>query len=133
MEPDGSRIWIYVLLILVFALLKGVYTACEYAVTEVNDSKVKTLAETDPRYAKLLKLIEAPQKMMLAFSMQRALSCVMISILAVMLLDAVLDTIGARLLGMIPADADLPFSAATGNIAARLCGESCPLLAVYRP
>ena len=92
MEPDGSRIWIYVLLILVFALLKGVYTACEYAVTEVNDSKVKTLAETDPRYAKLLKLIEAPQKMMLAFSMQRALSCVMISILAVMLLDAVLDT-----------------------------------------
>lgn len=92
MEPDGSRIWIYVLLILVFALLKGVYTACEYAVTEVNDSKVKTLAETDPRYARLLKLIEAPQKMMLAFSMQRALSCVMISILAVMLLDAVLDT-----------------------------------------
>lgn len=80
MEPDGSRIWIYVLLILVFALLKGVYTACEYAVTEVNDSKVKTLAETDPRYARLLKLIEAPQKMMLAFSMQRALSCVMISI-----------------------------------------------------
>ena len=56
MEPDGSRIWIYVLLILVFALLKGVYTACEYAVTEVNDSKVKTLAETDPRYARLLKL-----------------------------------------------------------------------------
>ena len=47
--------------------------------------------------------------------------------------DAVLDAIGARLLGMIPADADLPFSAATGNIAARLCGESCPLLAVYRP
>ena len=92
MEPDGSRIWIYVLLIVVFALLKGVYTACEYAVTEVNDSKVKTLAETDPRYARLLKLIEAPQKMMLAFSMQRALSCVMISILAVMLLDAVLDT-----------------------------------------
>ena len=48
-------------------------------------------------------------------------------------LDAVLDAIGARLLGMIPADADLLFSAATGNIAARLCGESCPLLAVYRP
>ena len=48
-------------------------------------------------------------------------------------LDAVLDAIGARLLGMIPADADLPFSAATGNIAARLCGESCQLLAVYRP
>lgn len=48
-------------------------------------------------------------------------------------LDAVLDAIGARLLGMIPADADLPYSAATGNIAARLCGESRPLLAVYRP
>lgn len=48
-------------------------------------------------------------------------------------LDAVLDAIGARLLGMIPEGADLPYSAATGNIAARLCGESCPLLAVYRP
>ncbi len=48
-------------------------------------------------------------------------------------LDAVLDAIGARLLGMIPDGADLPYSAATGNIAARLCGESCPLLAVYRP
>lgn len=48
-------------------------------------------------------------------------------------LDAVLDVIGARLLGMIPEGADLPYSAATGNIAARLCGESRPLLAVYRP
>lgn len=48
-------------------------------------------------------------------------------------LDAVLDAIGARLLGMIPEGADLPYSAATGNIAARLCGESRPLLAVYRP
>lgn len=92
MEPDGSRIWIYILLIVVFALLKGWYTACEYAVTDVNDSKVKTLAETEPKYARLLRMIEAPQKMMLAFSMQRALSCVMISILAVRLLDAVLDS-----------------------------------------
>lgn len=48
-------------------------------------------------------------------------------------LDAVLDAIGARLLGMIPEGADLPYSAATGNIAARLCGESRLLLAVYRP
>ena len=48
-------------------------------------------------------------------------------------LDAVLDAIGARLLGMIPEGADLAYSAATGNIAARLCGESCPLLAVFRP
>lgn len=48
-------------------------------------------------------------------------------------LDAVLDAISARLLGMIPEGADLPYSAATGNIAARLCGESRPLLAVYRP
>ena len=46
---------------------------------------------------------------------------------------AVLDAIGARLLGMIPEDAELPFSAATANIACRLCGESRPLLAVYRP
>ncbi len=48
-------------------------------------------------------------------------------------LDAVLDAIGARLLGMIPEDAELPFSAATANIACRLCGESRPLLAVYQP
>ena len=48
-------------------------------------------------------------------------------------LDAVLDANGARLLWMIPEGDDLPYSAATGNIAARLCGESRPLLAVYRP
>ena len=48
-------------------------------------------------------------------------------------LDAVLDAIGARLLGMIPEGAELTYSAATGNIARRLCGESCPLLAVYQP
>lgn len=48
-------------------------------------------------------------------------------------LDAVLDTIGARLLGMIPDGADLPYSAATANVARRLCGETCPLLAVYQP
>ena len=44
-----------------------------------------------------------------------------------------LDAIGARLLGMIPEGAELTYSAATGNIARRLCGESCPLLAVYQP
>lgn len=48
-------------------------------------------------------------------------------------LDAVLDAIGARLLGMIPDGAELPYSAATANIACRLLGESRPLLAVYQP
>ena len=37
---------------------------------EINDSKVKLFAEKDKRYKALLKLIETPNKMMTAFSIQ---------------------------------------------------------------
>lgn len=46
-------------------------------------------------------------------------------------LDAALDTIGAQLLGIIPQCAVVTDSAAVHNIAARLDGETRPLLPVY--
>lgn len=46
-------------------------------------------------------------------------------------LDEALDRIGAGLIGIIPPERELNDSAAIRNIAARLCGESRPLLPIY--
>ena len=65
---------------------------------EINDSKVKTLAEKDKNYKKLLKLIETPTKMMIAFSIQRALSSVFISICSILSFNPILTNFLGRVL-----------------------------------
>lgn len=91
MEPDASRLWIYIVLLAVFTLLRGFVTACEYAVTEVKDSRVRAMEGSEPGYHKLSELLQKPHKLLLTFSMQRSFTSVLISALTLLICDAVVD------------------------------------------
>lgn len=84
MDPDASRSTVSLIILFVFIILRAYFAVCEHAIMEINDSKVKILAEKDKKYKSLLKLIETPSKMMIAFSIQKALSSVFISICSVL-------------------------------------------------
>lgn len=73
MDTDGSRLWIFVLLYVITVLVKAFFAAAEYAVTEVNDSKIRSLAERNKKYKKLLELISDPADMLNAFSVNKIL------------------------------------------------------------
>lgn len=75
MPSDGSRLLI---LLLFFLLIRAFYTVCEYIIIEVNDSKVKELAEEDRKYKPLCRLISNPAKMITAFSASRIISALCI-------------------------------------------------------
>ena len=69
---DGSRILIGVVGCLLSLLLMGFLTACESAVTELNDNKLKKDAEGDKRAQRLLKLLSKPNRLMMASSVARS-------------------------------------------------------------
>ena len=71
MSSDGSRLLI---LLIYFVLFRAICTACEHSVTEVNDAKIKELADENAKYKKLHELISAPTRMLTAFSVNRILS-----------------------------------------------------------
>lgn len=85
MDADSTRIWVFATLLIVTLLLKGMCTAFEYALTEVNDSQVKNLAEKEKRYARLHALISMPQKLRITFAMERAIFNVLIATAALLL------------------------------------------------
>ena len=84
MDSDGSQI-ICIILLIFLVLVKFFYTACEYADIEVNDSKIKSLAEKDKKYQRLSELIGKPVRMIVSFSMGKTVLNVFIVILAVWL------------------------------------------------
>lgn len=84
MDSDGSQI-ICIILLIFLVLVKFFYTVCEYADIEVNDSKIKSLAEKDKKYQKLSELIGKPLKMIVSFSMGKTVLNVFIVILTVFL------------------------------------------------
>lgn len=85
MDSDGSR-YIYLILLIVFSLVKFFYAACECADIEINDSKVKSLAEKDKKYQKLAKLLENPSRLIVTFSTARTVFGMLISVFAVILI-----------------------------------------------
>lgn len=76
------------MILLVTVLLRGWMTACEYAVTEVKDSRVRELEDDSSAYRRLARLIGQPQKLLLSFKMYRSLSIVLITAIAALLCDA---------------------------------------------
>lgn len=84
MSIDEGRLPACIIALVIFVIVRAFYTACEYALIEVNDSKVKSLAERDEKYQKLFDVISKPQKTRVAFSSHRAFSSIVISFLAVM-------------------------------------------------
>lgn len=52
-------------------IIKAIFTACEYAIIESNDTKIKNLAEKEKKYQRLMKLLESPSKLITSFSIGR--------------------------------------------------------------
>ncbi|MGN0613224.1 MAG: hemolysin family protein [Porcipelethomonas sp.] len=87
MDADGSQIIKIIVVILVLLILvKGFFTACECAVIESNDAKVKNLAEKEKKYKRLLELIESPSRLITSFSIGRIGMNMLIGI-SILLLD----------------------------------------------
>ncbi len=93
MSIDEGRLPACMTALVIFIILRAFYTACEHALIEVNDSKVKSLAERDKKYRKLLDMISKPQKIRVAFSSHRAVSSIIISFLTVMSFGMPLENI----------------------------------------
>lgn len=71
MDSDAGNSWSLVFLLILFILIKGIINACHHALVEVNDAKVRSMAEKDKKYNRLLDLISAPSEMLTAFSLCR--------------------------------------------------------------
>lgn len=88
MPSDGSQLIIGIVLICVFLLLKGFFTACETAVIEINDAKLKSLAEKDRKAKRLAVLLEKPAGLLTALSVHRIFSAVIIAMLSAVMFFA---------------------------------------------
>lgn len=82
MDSDGSR-FICIALLIALVIVRAVYRAFEYAMTEVNDSKIKSMAEKDKRYGRLEKLLRQPSRMIVSFSMGKTIAGAAVAVLSV--------------------------------------------------
>lgn len=77
---DGSRLLIGSIIAIVFVLLKAFVTACETAVIEVNDTRLKKFAEKSNSAKRLTQLLSKPNKMLISLSIFKALTTVSLAI-----------------------------------------------------
>ena len=68
MDSDGSLTTILWIVTIVLLLIRAFYSACEHALIEVNDGKVKNKAEKNRKYQKLLDVISKPREVLSTFS-----------------------------------------------------------------
>ena len=87
MSPDGSQLLI---LLIVLTIIRAFFTSLEYIIVEVNDAKIKELAEENEQYEKLRDFLAMPTSMLSTFSVHRIFSSMCIGVLAVCVLDALL-------------------------------------------
>ncbi len=78
MDSDGYP---GLIIILAAALIKGFYTVCETAVTEIDDRRIKN-NDKNVKYKTLCELLEKPSRLVTAFAVNRMLTAVMIAYLA---------------------------------------------------
>ncbi|MBQ8920551.1 MAG: HlyC/CorC family transporter [Oscillospiraceae bacterium] len=81
METDGDRLWMTIALLALIALLRAWYTACETALTEINDAVVHARAADDPAWRPLDRLIAKPTRMRRTFAMHRIFSALLTAML----------------------------------------------------
>ena len=81
MDTEGDRLWLLTALLLLFCLLRGWFSACEAALTELNDAAVHALAETDKKWVRADRLIAKPMRLRRCFVMHRVFSAVWIGVL----------------------------------------------------
>lgn len=86
MESDGDRSWLLIALPAGLCLLRAWYSACESALTELNDAAVHTLAETDKKWARADKLISKPVRLRRSFVLHRIFTAAWVGVLCYALL-----------------------------------------------
>lgn len=79
---DPSRMFIGLIIGFVLILIKGFIAACESAVIEVNDAKLKKLAEREESAQRLLKVLSRPNKLIISLSVFKAMTAVTVAIVA---------------------------------------------------
>ena len=82
MDSDGSQWLTGAFFIIVFLIIKGFLTACETAVVEISDAKVKSFSAKDGKEGKLYRLLLNPSKLLTTFSVHKALSSIIISFIS---------------------------------------------------
>lgn len=80
--PDGNRCMTGTIAIVVFLLLKGFFTMCETAVTEIPESRVKSFAGREGAEGRLYRLLQKPGRLLTTFSVHKVLSSVIVAYLA---------------------------------------------------
>ena len=100
MEPDGSQ-FIYVLIMVILMLLKMFCSACEFAVNEINASKLAHNAEKNKRCSGLLKLLEKPYRLAVTFLTGRAILSAFIAFAAAMIFDYAIPDGRFKMIGVV--------------------------------
>lgn len=90
METDGDRLWMTIALLALIALLRAWYTACETALTEINDAVAHARAAEDPAWKPLDRLIARPTQMRRTFAMHRIFSALLTGMLLYVLVGRML-------------------------------------------
>ena len=88
MDQDGDRLWLVIVLLVLFVVLRAWYSACETALTEINDAVVHARAAEDRAWKHLDKLISKPTRLHRSFTMHRILSALLIGMVCFLLLGS---------------------------------------------
>ncbi len=91
MPSDGSR---FIILLLILIIIRAFYTVCEHVLIEVNDAKIKELADREKKYRPLYNMISSPVKMINTFSVHKILSALCIEMSLILLASAYFETDG---------------------------------------
>ncbi|MBR5372739.1 MAG: HlyC/CorC family transporter [Oscillospiraceae bacterium] len=81
MVTDGDRLWLLIALLTVCCLLRAWYSACEAALTELNDALIHQRAAEDQSWGAVDRLISQPSRMRRSFTMHRIFSALFIGVL----------------------------------------------------
>ena len=109
MDTDGDRMWIVIALLAVLMLLRAWFSACETALTEINDAVVHARAEEDKAWEPLDRLISKPTRMRRCFSMHRIFSALFIGMICWLLAGQKLTALFPFRSGSMPAALLLTF------------------------
>ena len=88
MDNDGDRLWFVIAILIVISVVRAWYSACEAALTEINDAVVHARAETDKAWKPLDNMISKPTRMRRCFTMQRIFSALMLGMICWLLLGS---------------------------------------------
>ena len=81
MDTDGDRLHTVFALLAALAVLRAWFSACEAALTEINDAVVHARAEEDKAWEPLDRLISEPTRMRRCFTMHRIFSALLIGMI----------------------------------------------------